>query len=89
MNFCPWLLLPTHGSLSTFQTEYQTVVDIKCKVGYITTDLNTTKTVECLDTQQWNDSYSNCTGNRNVAAHFLFIKLPYFGSECLFAVIHI
>ena len=64
------------------------MVDIKCNVGYIMADLNTTKTVECLETQQWNDSYSNCTGNCNTKAHFSFIKLPYFGAEYLFTVIH-
>lgn len=56
------------------------MVDIKCNVGYIMADLNTTKTVECLETQQWNDSYSNCTGNCNAKAPFSFIKLSYFGA---------
>jgi len=60
--YCPKLPEPLHGTLSTYETVYHTLVTVECDIGFKHADGQTSKTVLCLDSTNWNDAVVECEG---------------------------
>lgn len=60
--YCPKLIPPIHGSLSSSLVIFGSVVNAVCDVGYKLSNGSLQKTLECLDTVEWNDTVENCIG---------------------------
>jgi len=60
--YCPKLPTPLHGTLSTDETVYNTLVVAACDTGFKHADDQTSKAVLCLDSTTWNDTDIDCQG---------------------------
>src|ERR1700733_13223428 len=60
VRMCPRLEISSNTKLSSEDVVYNTVVQLSCNDGYIFADNTLTQTVECTDTDQWNDSFASC-----------------------------
>jgi len=51
---------PADGTLSTDEVIYDTVVTVACNTGFKHSDGDLVKVVRCSDTQNWNDTFTDC-----------------------------
>ena len=75
--YCPKLPVPSHGTLSTYETVYDTLVVVACDVGFKHADDRTSKTVLCLESTTWNDTDVHCQGLWQKAKQRRFIHNVY------------
>jgi len=60
--YCPKLPVPLDATLSTDKTVYDILVIVKCNSGFKFSDGKTSKTVLCLQSGAWNDTFVDCQG---------------------------
>ena len=58
--YCPKLSRPADGTLSTDEVIFNTVVTVACNIGFKHSDGQLVKSVRCLDSQTWNDTFADC-----------------------------
>ena len=83
--YCPPLIVPINGSISTFDTDYMTLVNASCTEGYAFPDYNQTIFLLCIlvddksnntsPTLRWNDTLHDCRGENLVGKSLPIVLL--------------
>ena len=66
--YCPTLMAPDNGQLSTDKVVYNTVVRVSCNCGFKMADDQLVKWLVCLDGSVWNDTITHCQRTKPLSA---------------------